>query len=281
MLKVILTPLLPINLTMKLLYLLPLLLILGFISFRQKPYEEAKLELAFREIGYKVLKSNGPNEGRVLPIKTISNNIFQVHFNQEIAIAADSIVQIAKEVIKKNELNDNYLVNVKSCSTDQTVYGFSVFLEQSKDIVACKGSHIPKSCLYVELIRESSFEQSWWALLGICSLLGIFTFLYARNTRKIKSPTTFLDEKEQMLRIGDQEIPLSRTEFRIMTIFLAEIGEIVDRNKIQKEVWEDEGVIVGRSLDTFISKLRKKIEPHYLIKNIHGKGYRLEFSEEK
>jgi DNA-binding response OmpR family regulator len=47
---------------------------------------------------------------------------------------------------------------------------------------------------------------------------------------------------------------------------------------LQKEIWEDEGIIVGRSLDVFISKLRKKLENDSAVKlvNIHGKGYKLE-----
>ena len=52
------------------------------------------------------------------------------------------------------------------------------------------------------------------------------------------------------------------------------------RCRLQKEIWEDEGVMVGRSLDVFISKLRKKLEldPNVNIVVIRGKGYKLEIS---
>jgi DNA-binding response OmpR family regulator len=45
-----------------------------------------------------------------------------------------------------------------------------------------------------------------------------------------------------------------------------------------QEVWINEGVITGRSLDMFISKLRKKLsaDPDLRITNIHARGYRLE-----
>jgi len=45
-----------------------------------------------------------------------------------------------------------------------------------------------------------------------------------------------------------------------------------------KKVWEDNGVFVGRSLDTYISKLRKKLKDDDSIKltNVHGVGYKLE-----
>ena len=57
-------------------------------------------------------------------------------------------------------------------------------------------------------------------------------------------------------------------------------NEAVERSRLQKEIWEDEGVIVGRSLDMFISKLRKKLEfdPNIKIVVIRGKGYKLEIS---
>ena len=47
---------------------------------------------------------------------------------------------------------------------------------------------------------------------------------------------------------------------------------------LTKKVWEDNGVFVGRSLDTYISKLRKKLQTDESIKltNVHGVGYKLE-----
>lgn len=47
---------------------------------------------------------------------------------------------------------------------------------------------------------------------------------------------------------------------------------------LQKEVWINDGVIVTRSLDMFVSKLRKKLDkdPSVNIINIHGIGYKLE-----
>ena len=63
----------------------------------------------------------------------------------------------------------------------------------------------------------------------------------------------------------------------MLGIFAENINTEVPRERLQKEVWEDEGVIVGRSLDMFISKLRKKLstEPGIQIVSIHGKGYKL------
>jgi DNA-binding response OmpR family regulator len=57
-------------------------------------------------------------------------------------------------------------------------------------------------------------------------------------------------------------------------------NQTIARTRLQKEIWEDEGIIVGRSLDMFISKLRKKLEfdPNIKITVVRGKGYKLEVS---
>jgi DNA-binding response OmpR family regulator len=71
---------------------------------------------------------------------------------------------------------------------------------------------------------------------------------------------------------------LTGTETRLLLILAASPNQTIQRSRLQKEIWEDEGVIVGRSLDMFISKLRKKLElePDTKIVVVRGKGYRLE-----
>lgn len=77
-----------------------------------------------------------------------------------------------------------------------------------------------------------------------------------------------------------QEITLSKKECEILQIFVANPNQIIKREELTKKVWEDNGVFVGRSLDTYISKLRKKLKGDDSIKltNVHGVGYRLDLN---
>ncbi|MNX32910.1 Response regulator MprA [compost metagenome] len=88
------------------------------------------------------------------------------------------------------------------------------------------------------------------------------------------------DAKNRKLIINGKTIDLTGTETRVLSIFALSPNETIERSRLQKEIWEDEGVIVGRSLDMFISKLRKKLEldPNTKIVVIRGKGYRLEIT---
>ena len=78
-----------------------------------------------------------------------------------------------------------------------------------------------------------------------------------------------------------EEISLSKKECELLEIFVAHPNQIIKRDELTKKVWEDHGVFVGRSLDTYISKLRKKLQDDSSIKitNVHGVGYKLELNQ--
>ena len=86
------------------------------------------------------------------------------------------------------------------------------------------------------------------------------------------------DVKSQRLLLGSEVISLTDKESKVLELLHKNFGELIPRDTLMQEVWINEGVITGRSLDMFISKLRKKLsaDPDLRITNIHGKGYRLE-----
>jgi DNA-binding response OmpR family regulator len=90
----------------------------------------------------------------------------------------------------------------------------------------------------------------------------------------------FFRESQQLVG-GSSIILLTAKEAKLLHVFANAQQEVIDRDQLMKEVWEDEGVIVGRSLDMFVSKLRKKLQadPRVSILNVHGKGYKLVIGE--
>jgi len=86
------------------------------------------------------------------------------------------------------------------------------------------------------------------------------------------------DVKDQRLLLGSEVISLTDKECRILELLNKNFGELIPRETLMQEVWINEGVITGRSLDMFVSKLRKKLssDPELRITNVHGKGYKLE-----
>jgi len=88
------------------------------------------------------------------------------------------------------------------------------------------------------------------------------------------------DVKDQRLLLGSEVISLTDKEYRILELLNKNFGELIPRETLMQKVWINEGVITGRSLDMFVSKLRKKLssDPELRITNVHGKGYKLEIS---
>lgn len=87
-----------------------------------------------------------------------------------------------------------------------------------------------------------------------------------------------LKSKQQVLLYtnGGSEISdLTSIEFKMMMLFAQRPEEVVLRDEILNEVWGEDVHVYSRSVDTHVSKLRKKLGPHSeLIESVHGRGYR-------
>jgi hypothetical protein len=151
-----------------------------------------------------------------------------------------------------------------------------------------------------EMPTAKSFKSTLLKLLptGMLVLLGV-TLVVSRLRKKQSSLVTpnqiqvvaeqsdpnlsvlgkfSLDVKHQRLVLGNEVFSLTEKECKILELFNHSFGELVPRETLMQKVWIDEGVITGRSLDMFVSKLRKKLssDPELKITNVHGKGYKLE-----
>ena len=75
----------------------------------------------------------------------------------------------------------------------------------------------------------------------------------------------------------NRSITLSEKETKALKIFAENINQIVEREKLMKEIWEDKGIVViSRNVDVLVSKLRKKLSDDNSIKfiNAPGRGYK-------
>jgi DNA-binding response OmpR family regulator len=79
------------------------------------------------------------------------------------------------------------------------------------------------------------------------------------------------------LILGNEVTELTGKEVALLTVLHDSVNQTVEREVILNKVWGDEGDYIGRTLDVFISKLRKKLaaDPDLKIANIRGVGYKL------
>ena len=85
------------------------------------------------------------------------------------------------------------------------------------------------------------------------------------------------DTQKQTLVIGDMTKKLTTKESELLALLCAHMNEILERNYALKNIWVDDNYFNARSMDVYITKLRKllKDDPNIEIINIHGKGYKL------
>ena len=254
----------------------------------------ARREVLLRRIGHEILLQSGDSTSRVLPVKKIAENEYQIRFENDLTFQPDSLVITTQRLLAKDPLAGDYVVNVVNCSNASVAYGFAISKNKKDDIVACIGRKQPIGCYMINIKFKptSIYTAKNGYLLGSLSFLAFVGFIFLRSVEPRRAlpddqhtdiltlGEVLFDAKNRKLIINEKTTNLTGTESRLLLIFARSPNETIERSRLQKEIWEDEGVIVGRSLDMFISKLRKKLElaPNIKIVVVRGKGYKLEIS---
>lgn len=120
---------------------------------------------------------------------------------------------------------------------------------------------------------------------SVFAFVGLFVYLRKRkpaNRPPSNDPDTVaignsrFDRKNMTLSFGKETIELSSKESDLLFLLHSNENKTLEREYILKVVWGDEGDYIGRTLDVFISKLRKKLEADSRVKiiNIRGIGYK-------
>ncbi|MBI1769579.1 MAG: winged helix-turn-helix transcriptional regulator [Bacteroidetes bacterium] len=263
----------------------------------QDVFMEKRAELVVRQIGHQLLQYAGDSTSRVLPVKRLSTNTFQLEFQNHFAFMPDTLVKIVRSNLALIDLPVDYLINVFDCASKELVYGFEI-RPGYKEIVPCRGRAQPRGCYTIQIsfvdFQSSQNFNSYYplvisALIGL-SLIAFTGRYYLKSERKegnaivdgvsIGKYSFSLDR--QLLKFNSETIELSHKEVKLLSILAARQNDLISREELLKKVWEDDGVFTGRSLDMFISKLRKKFknDPCVQITNVHGKGYKLEIKPE-
>ena len=257
-------------------------------------FDIARREVLLRRIGHEILLQSGDSTSRVLPVKKIAENEYQVRFENAFTFQPDFLVNTTQRLLAKDPLASDYVVNVLNCADASVAYGYAISKNKKDDIVACKGRKQPVACYMISIKFKptTAITAKNGYLLGGLSFLAFVGFMFFRYAKSKKAlpgsrhtdvftlGSMSFDAETRKLMINGNTVDLTKTESRVLRTFALSPNETIERSRLQKEIWEDEGVIVGRSLDMFISKLRKKLEFDSNIKIvvIRGKGYKLEIS---
>lgn len=273
---------------------------------KETDYPEKHLEIVLRSIGDQVLLRSKDSTSRVLPVEKINGNSFRLSFENSFEFMPDTLMSLVHQQLAKTDWSRDYIVSVKDCNQHETLFTYEL-TTAAGDLQPCKGRVYPKGCYVIDISfpLKKSFNYSW-LLLGLIPLAfaGIYFTRKPSKTSELKEPVDYKPveissneaeteqnipdyillgsfkffESKGVLSIDEETIELSDKETKALRILASNQNQVVGRDMLMKEIWEEEGVVViTRNVDVLISKLRKRLsaDPSIKIVNVHGKGYKM------
>lgn len=94
------------------------------------------------------------------------------------------------------------------------------------------------------------------------------------DSARLSYKTLTLDMNGKKALVDGNDTELTKTEFEILRILVSDIGHVFTRDEILGKVWPDDVVVLGRTVDVNITRLRKKLGKYgNNISTRHGYGY--------
>lgn len=163
---------------------------------------------------------------------------------------------LARKIREKNEAVPILFLSAKS-TPDDKIYG----LQLGADDYITKPFSIEELILKIEIFLKRSSIDSARLQKDTVYQIGAFVFSYSGLH----------------ITKGSETHALTHREAELLAFLCIRVGTILKREDILNKVWGNDHFFSSRSLDVFISRLRKllKSDPKVKIENIHNIGYRL------
>jgi DNA-binding response OmpR family regulator len=105
------------------------------------------------------------------------------------------------------------------------------------------------------------------------------------TTKLLKAGKLELDRSSCRVRLEDQPLSLTATEFRLLEFLMSRPGIVFSREQLLDAVWGHDRAVTDRTVDVYILRLRQKIETESgspaLIRSVRGFGYSFNESVER
>jgi DNA-binding response OmpR family regulator len=160
---------------------------------------------------------------------------------------------VAKKIRQKNDLIPIIFLTAKSLDQDK-LDGFKA----GADDYITKPFNIKELLLRMEVFLRRTKK------------------LYSEHVQEYKIGSLCFSYTDLKLYDNDQEISLTQREADLLKFFCDHPNKVLKREEVLLSVWGKDDYFLGRSMDVFITRLRKhfKANPSILLETIHGIGFR-------
>lgn len=254
---------------------------------------------AMRIIGHELLLDAADSTSLVLPVLKQSNT-YTIQFATEFQFLPKQLFETIDSVIKTTKIASRYIVEVEVCTNKEIIYSYEAGLSTVAEMIPCAFREPEKACYSVALtiletevvaasdINKPYLSVQFWipgiAVVIIAAVIVIALFWRRKqdeqvntNGHEILIGVYKFDTVNSVLLTQQGKVSFSAKESELLQLLNKNANVTIEREVILKTVWGDDGDYIGRTLDVFISKLRKKLEANTNLKivNIRGVGYKL------
>ncbi len=256
-----------------------------------------QVNLALRRTAHRLLTENGDALSGIPAVEQSDPLTFLIRVDS--LFEYDKLPQLLQESFELQGISQPYNVTIINCGDGQIRLGYSYLDLEREDGVPCQGRQQEAGCylLKVSFIQnrtEAAAGGKWWIIPISCLLAGLGFIVWRKSAKRSMraGQDASADDAAHRVVFGDSSLDLSNLllytgksvhhltyrEAKLLNLFANRPNQVLERDFILKSVWEDEGIIVGRSVDVFVSRLRKLLRDDASVKiaAVHGVGYRME-----
>lgn len=254
-----------------------------------------KVNLALRRTAHYLLTEAGDSSSRIQPVKHPDAETWLLQL--EHSFHYDRLPVLLQQSLELHGIHGNYDVAVLNCSDGELELGYNFMDFVQNSSAPCGGRAMELNCynLQVRFVTVPATNPANRIAGWILAVGGIFTGIFLTTRRRNADATPApepdaatsnlvlfghfrFDPGNQTLFSGAVQHQLTYREAKLLHLFASHPNQLLERDFILQSVWGDEGIIVGRSLDVFVSRLRKMLrdDPSVRMVAVHGVGYRLE-----
>ncbi len=263
-----------------------------------------KVNLALRRTADKLLRLSGDSTSRIPAVEQKNASTWRVLLQQPFSY--DQLPALLQESLDLYNIRTPYEVKVRRYGDETIDLGYhQVDFSDGKE-VPCQSREMDETSHYIEIsflqneaaipspVQAENPLMTWKSWIMILLPFGIISFWFFRRKKTKPNDTvniaasketewlefgnSRLDVAGQILDCGGTKQSLTFRETKLLKLFASNPDQLLERDFILQQVWADEGIMVGRSVDVFVSRLRKKLstDTSLGIVAVHGVGYRME-----
>lgn len=258
-----------------------------------KDLSPEKVNLALRRTADGLLRLSGDSTSRIPAIEQSGEGIWKVRLDQNFNY--EQLPALLQASFDLYGIRRPYAVAVRRCFDGTIDLGYHQQDFVQNNVVPCGGRETPNGCHFIEITFAEKGGNKWFAtaMAGFVLLVsgGLAGYWFFRRQKKapvapeatgkpdwMAFGNSRLNAAAQVLVCGGIQQALTFRETKLLRLFATNPDRLLERDYILQQIWADEGIMVGRSVDVFVSRLRKKLtaDPTVGIVAVHGVGYRLE-----